>query len=98
MPVISYSYQLQHRRAQCSELSYAEQIGLRTVDDLRIELKHEPEVDLLAMFPKYYARRVRMATTSIKTPSAHKYTDIKYQPQFRTRLDIFDCHYYFPAL
>lgn len=52
MSIVSYSYQRQHRKAQYDELSYAGKINLRTVDELRDLLKHEPEVDLLAAFPK----------------------------------------------
>lgn len=91
--LIPNSYHQAHENAQYRELSYAAQINLRTVNELRDELKHEPETDLLSAFPKNYARRIRMATAaSGSKPSAGREDSTRKQnqspPEFRTRIEI----------
>lgn len=90
MSIISDSYRREHRKTQYRELSYAAKINHRTVDELRDRLKHEPEVDLLAAFPKNYARRIKMATAASTALSAEKDTGKQSPPEFRTRLDLAD--------
>ncbi|OJD19625.1 hypothetical protein AJ78_00482 [Emergomyces pasteurianus Ep9510] len=87
MSIISDSYEREHRQAQYRELSYAATINLRTVHELSDQLKHEPEVNLLAVFPKNYARRVKMATAGC-TASIVK--NAESAPEFCTRLDLAD--------
>ncbi|OJD10587.1 hypothetical protein AJ78_08447 [Emergomyces pasteurianus Ep9510] len=89
MSIISDSYGREHRKAQYRELSYAAKINLRTVDELGDRLKHEPEVNLLAVFPKNYVRRIKMATAG-RTASSAEDTEKQSPPEFRTRLNLAD--------
>ncbi|OAX78156.1 hypothetical protein ACJ72_07538 [Emergomyces africanus] len=89
MSIISDSYEREHRKAQYRELSYAAKINLRTVNELSDRLKHEPEVNLLAVFPTNYVRRIKMATADC-TASFAKDTEKQNPPEFRTRLDLAD--------
>ncbi|OJD25358.1 hypothetical protein ACJ73_03271 [Blastomyces percursus] len=90
MSIISNSYRQEHRKAQYHKLSYAAEINLRTIDELHDRLEREPEVNLLAVFPKNYARKIKMATAASTVSSAEKDTGKQCPPEFRTRLDIAD--------
>lgn len=52
MSMFSDSYLHEHRNAQYRQLSYAANINFRVLDELYDTLRHEPEVNLLSVFPK----------------------------------------------
>ncbi|KAF3390778.1 hypothetical protein DPV78_011109 [Talaromyces pinophilus] len=62
MSMFPDSYRSEHQNAQYRQLSYAAKINLRTLDELYDNLRDEPEVNLLSIFPKNYTRRITMAT------------------------------------
>ncbi|KAL1952974.1 hypothetical protein VTO42DRAFT_3797 [Malbranchea cinnamomea] len=87
-PNASYPQFIQTRTSKRSVSGSCPKINLKTVDELRDKLKREPEVDLLAVFPKNYARRIKMATATSTAPSAEKDPAQQHSlPEFRTRLD-----------
>lgn len=89
MSMFSDSYRHEHRRAQYSQISYAAKINLRTLNELRDTLRHEPEVNLVSAFPKNYTHRITMATGPKVVPCTEKDNFEQRGPlEFRTRLDL----------
>lgn len=94
MSIIPDLYRRDHRRTQYRELSYAAKLNLRTVHELRDELRDAPEVDLRSVFPQDYARRIEMSTSaSSSARSAEKEAEDTRKrkrgtPEFRERLDL----------
>lgn len=73
MSLVPTLYSRAHEATQYHELSYAGQINLRAINELRGVLHKKPEIDLLSAFPKEYPRRIRMATAaSSSKPPADK--------------------------
>lgn len=66
------SYRFENQNAQYRQLSYAAKINLRTLDELYNNLRDEPEVNLLSIFPKNYTRRITMATGPKVLPGSKK--------------------------
>ena len=87
LSMFSRSYCLEHRNSQYSQLSYAGQINLKTLHWLRDTLRDEPEVNMLAEFPKDYNRRISMATGPKASSPTENNTPEMQGPEFRTRLD-----------
>ncbi|KAJ5156100.1 hypothetical protein N7492_008903 [Penicillium capsulatum] len=70
MALIPRSYSQRHVNVYMKSLeSDAVRLNQRTLDDLQIVLREEPEVDLLAAFPSGYARRMKFAACSGKNPT-----------------------------
>jgi hypothetical protein len=88
MSMFPDSYRSEHQNAQYRQLSYAAKINLRTLDELYDNLRDEPEVNLLSIFPKNYTRRITMATGLKVLPGSKKDSPEEKRRDFRTRLDL----------
>ncbi|KAJ6106303.1 hypothetical protein N7512_009820 [Penicillium capsulatum] len=88
MALIPRSYSQRHVNVYMKSLeSDAVRLNQRTLDDLQIVLREEPEVDLLAAFPSGYARRMKFAACSGKNPTGCRMAKPRGPPDFRKRPD-----------